>query len=78
MLLLNIIKQTIHIPYSRLDMRAKNFMDIRKVSVQTMIGRLNFRGLGVTTKFITTYVKKKLTCYNFTCYIFAVDSPLRK
>ena len=36
------------LPYSRLDMRAKNFVDIRKVPVQIMIGGLNFRGLGAT------------------------------
>ena len=45
------------IPYSRLNMRAKNFADIRKVPVQIIIGGLNFHGLGATAKFITKDVK---------------------
>ena len=50
-------KGYIIIPYSRLNTRAKNFADIHKVPVQIMIGGLNFRGLGLTAKFITKDVK---------------------
>ena len=48
----------VYIPYSHLDMWAKNFTDICKVPVQIMIGRLNFRGLRATAKFIMKDVKK--------------------